>query len=86
MDDSNPLRNFTILGRLWIITCIVLGIFGLIAYVIELVPTLPSGRYPIVLFWVPIALATLAVYGIGYAILRICGFRLRRQPNDQSPN
>lgn len=87
MDEDHPLRNFTILGRLWIITCIVLGALAFVAYVTELLPTFQPGSYPIILFIIPVVLATLAVYALGYGFLRLCGFRLRKQPtNDDGRN
>jgi hypothetical protein len=80
MDESNPLRNFTILGRLWAVICLFVGVFGFVAYVVELVPTLPAGNYPVIVLVMPIALATLVLYALGYGFLRMCGFRLRKPP------
>ena len=77
-DENNPLRNFTILGRLWIIACIVLAMLGFYAYVTDFLPGLPSGGYPIIMFLLPVLIAAFFVYVLGYGLLRLCGFRLRK--------
>jgi hypothetical protein len=83
-DENNPLRNFTILGRLWIIACIVLGMLGFYAYVTDMLPNLPSGSYPVIIFILPVAIATFLVYVFGYLLMGLCGFRLRKAPTDDA--
>jgi hypothetical protein len=77
-DEVNPLRNYTIPGRLWIIACITGGMFGFIAYVLELLPGFPPGRYPLTFFLVPVVLITLVIYVAGCFGLRALGIRLRK--------
>ena len=82
MTDSNPLRNFTLLGRLWIIACIGLGTFVFIAYVSEMLPILPAGQYPVVWFLVPVVLGSLVLYAIGTLFFRMIGIKIRREPSE----
>jgi hypothetical protein len=77
-DEVNPLRNYTIPGRLWIIACITGGMLGFIAYVLELLPTFPPGSYPLVFFIVPMVLITLVIYVVGCYGLRALGIRLKK--------
>ncbi len=81
-NEQNLLRNFTIAGRLWIIACICGGTGAFIAYMCELLPQLPPGRYPLIFFLVPVALGTLLVYGLGYKAISLVGIKMRRASCD----
>ena len=84
MDDPNPLRNYTIIGRLWIIACLAAGAFVFIAYMSDTLPILPPGSYPVFLFLVPVALGILAIYAIGVGAFRLLGIKHRKPPDSQT--
>ena len=80
MDDQNPLRNYTIIGRLWIIACLTGGMFVFIAYLSDTLPILPAGSYPVFLFLFPVVLGMLAIYVVGVGVFKLFGVNHRKPP------
>jgi hypothetical protein len=70
---------------MWVFACVILGVLTFSAYTNHIVPQLRPGRYPIFLFYVPVVLGTLAVYGLGCVVLRRCGIRLRKDARSNPP-
>jgi hypothetical protein len=84
MDDRDPLRNYTFIGRLWMLICVVGAMVVTIIYVVNIYPSLAPGTYPLLLFWVPVGLGTLIIYALGIAVFRLLGIKHRKSPDDQT--
>lgn len=81
-DQNNPLRDFTFVGRLWVVICVLLGMGLGVAYLAEMLPGFPTGSYPLMMFFVPVGLVMIVVYALGYWVLCLCGVRMRKPPED----
>jgi hypothetical protein len=79
-DHGNPLQNYTIVGRLWIILCMIFGLLIFVAFWSEQLPFLPSGTYPTWFFYGPPLLGGATLYWTGKLIFGAIGIKLRRDP------
>jgi hypothetical protein len=53
----SPLSRFTLAGRMLLLAHLLLGIGGSALYICKLIPGFPPGRYPILMFVIPVGLA-----------------------------
>jgi len=53
---NSPLSRFTLAGRMLLLAHMVLFVGGTALYICDVIPHLPTGRYPILVFTVPVGL------------------------------
>jgi hypothetical protein len=53
---SPPLSKFTFAGRMLLLAHLLLGIGGTALYICDFIPRMPAGRYPVIMFVVPVGL------------------------------
>jgi len=58
---------------------LLLGIGGSVLYICDFIPRLPSGRYPIIMFVIPVGLVAFFSFLIFAWILERVGIRIYRQ-------
>jgi hypothetical protein len=52
----SPLSRFTLAGRVLLLAHVLVGIGGSALYICDYIPQLPAGRYPILMFVIPVGL------------------------------
>lgn len=58
MDEKpSPLEKLTLTGRMLLVAHVLLGVGGLALYICDFIPQFPPGRYPLLMFVVPVGLA-----------------------------
>ena len=77
----SPWSKLTLAGRVLLLAHLVLGIGGSALYICDYLPQLPAGRYPILMFVVPVGLVCVFLFfAIAWALERI-GLRIyMREP------
>lgn len=75
----SPLSKFTFAGRMLFMAHLLLGIGGCVLYICNFIPQLPSGRYPIIMFVIPVGLVAFFSFLIIAWILEKVGIRIYRQ-------
>lgn len=75
-------RWLSLPGRILLLISVV-GWFGSsVAYLTETLPGFPSGRYPLLLWFVPTGIAAFVFFGITAMILERLGVRIYKQNGD----
>lgn len=77
MHDQDP-HAYTLPGRLLLVFVILLPIVGTWGTIYLLADSLPSGRYPVLLFAVPYVLLSALLFFAGSSTLRKFGYRVRK--------
>ncbi len=85
MNPPNPLlTKFTFAGRMLLLAHLLLAIGGSALYISEMLPGLPSGRYPIFVFVVPIGIAgVLSFFALAWIFERLGVPVYRRAPDSK---
>jgi len=78
VDDDNDPLPYTVAGRLILSASILTPITGMWGAIYATSESLPSGRYPLLLFVMPFVLPAFLVFFGGCAICRRMGFRVRK--------
>ena len=71
-----PLQRFTFAGRMLLLAHLLLGVGGSALYVCELIPQLPGGRYPLLMFIVPVGIGCFLLFFALAWILERLGVRI----------
>ena len=71
-----PLSKFTFIGRMLLLAHVLLGVGGSALYICDFIPRMSAGRYPIIMFIVPIGLACFFSFLLLAWILERIGVRI----------
>jgi hypothetical protein len=74
-----PLDKFTFVGRMLLLTHLLLGIGGSAVYICDFIPQLPAGRYPVFMFVIPVGLVCFLLFLASAWLLERIGIQIYKQ-------
>src|SRR3954468_12363463 len=75
---DSPVSRLTRTGRLLLLVHLLLAIGGSALYIVDFLPKFPAGRYPVLMFVIPVGLASAFLFFIIAWILERLGVRIYR--------
>lgn len=82
---NDPLKAFTLAGRLLVIASVLVAAGITYWYVFFIHDNLPSGRYPLAFVLMPALMGAGLFFGLVSLILRRCGIEVWKKPEDDDP-
>jgi hypothetical protein len=76
---QSPLEKLTFTGRMLLLGHLLLFVGGSILYVCDAIPRLPAGRYPLLLFIVPVGIGCLFSFLILTWLLERAGVKIYKR-------
>ena len=75
----SPLSKFNFAGRMLLMAHLLFGIGGTVPYICGFIPQLPAGRYPFIMFVIPVGLVAFFSFLMFAWIFERVGIRIYRQ-------
>lgn len=77
--DQSPLHKLTLAGRFLLLAHLLAGIGGSALYMCDFLPQLPAGRYPILMFLIPVGITYFFSFLIIAWVLKRLGIPIYRR-------